>query len=219
MGRKSGAGAIAFQNKTRPDAGDVSTFLAAVEPAGRREDATLLLDLMQRASGEPPALLNSRVRQAETAIRAAWSASNEGEALEIRGETQRHLGGPAQACAPSYLFGLIGVTATLALPDGTTPLTPEELENLALARGYTAVRAPDGRLFLIETWDAPGSRPDRRSDFRLPEGARRIDNPAAFGLGQIPEGYVPYLAPQGTIHLFKDPRGASTFAPSALNPE
>ena len=183
------------------------------------EDATLLLDLMQRASGEPPALLNSRVRQAETAIRAAWSASNAGEALEIRRENQRHLGGPAQACAPSYLFGLIGVTATLALPDGTTPLTPEELENLALARGYTAVRAPDGRLFLIETWDAPGSRPDRRSDFRLPEGARRIDKPAAFGLGQIPEGYVPYLAPQGTIHLFKDPRGASTFAPSALNPE
>lgn len=49
------------------------------------------------------------------------------------------------------------------------------------------------------------------------EGAQRIDNPAAFGLGHLPEGYVPYLAPQGTIHLFKDPRGASTFAPSALN--
>ena len=62
----------------------------------------------------------------------------------------------------------------------------------------------------------PGSRPSRRSDFRLP-GARRLDNPAAFGLGQIPEGHVPYLAPQGTIHLFNDPRGASTFAPSALN--
>ena len=171
-------------------------------------------------SGEhPPALLNSRIRQAETAIRAAWSASNAGKALEIRRETRRQLGGPAQACAPSYLFGLIGVAATLALPDGTTPLTPEELENLALARGYTAVRAPDGRLFLIETWDAPGSRPTRRSDFRLPEGAQRIDNPAAFGLGQIPEGYVPYLVPQGTIHLFKDPRGASTFVPSALNPE
>ena len=61
MGRKSGAGAIAFQNKTRPDAGDVSTFLAAVEPAGRREDATLLLDLMQRASGEPPVLWGSMI--------------------------------------------------------------------------------------------------------------------------------------------------------------
>ena len=106
-----------------------------------------------------------------------------------------------------------------ALPDGTTPLTPEELENLALAQACTAGRAPEGRLFLIETWDAPGSRPSRRSDFRLPEGARRLDNPAAFGLGQIPEGHVPYLAPQGTIHLFKDPRGASTFAPSALNPK
>ena len=174
-------------------------------------------------SGEhPPALLKSRMKQAESAIRAARSAektSNAGKALEIRHETQRQLGTGPQACSPSYLYGVVGVATTLALPDGTTPLTPEELENLALARGYTAVRAPDGRLFLIEMWDAPGSRPSRRSDFRLPEGARRLDNPAAFGLGQIPEGHVPYLAPQGTIHLFKDPRGASTFAPSALNPK
>lgn len=82
---------------------------------------------------------------------------------------------------------------------------------------YRTESGHEGEMFLIETWDAPGSRPSRRSDFRLPEGARRLNNPAAFGLGQIPEGHVPYLAPQGTIHLFKDPRGASTFAPSALN--
>ena len=30
--------------------------MAAVEPVGRREDAALLLDLMERASGEAPAL-------------------------------------------------------------------------------------------------------------------------------------------------------------------
>ena len=164
-------------------------------------------------------MLNSRVRQAEAAIRAALSAGNAGKPLEISREIQRHLGGPAQVCSPSYLFGLIGVAATRALPDGTTPLTPEEPENLALTRGCTAVRAPDGRLFLIEMLDAPGSRPSRRSDFRLPEGARRLDNPVAFGVGQIPEGHVPYLAPQRTTHRFKDPRCASTFVPSALNPK
>jgi hypothetical protein len=53
----------------------------------------------------------------------------------------------------------------------------------------------------------------------LPEGSRRIDDPAAFGLGQIPEGYVPYLTQQGAVQLFKDTRGASTFAPAALNPK
>ncbi len=32
-----------------------------MEPAGRREDATLLLDLMRRASGEPPVLWGSMI--------------------------------------------------------------------------------------------------------------------------------------------------------------
>ena len=196
MGRKSGAGAIAFQNKTRPDAGDVSTFLAAVEPAGRREDATLLLDLMQRASGEPPVLWGSMIGFGHYSYRT--DSGHKGE-MFLTGFA------PRKANMVVHIMpGFKGLAGDLKA------LGPHKTGKSCLYLG---------RLFLIETWDAPGSQPDRRSDFRLPEGARRIDNPAAFGLGQIPEGYVPYLAPQGTIHLFKDPRGASTFAPSALNPE
>ena len=41
---------------TRPRAGDVDAFLAGVEPAARREDATAVLALMRRATGAEPVL-------------------------------------------------------------------------------------------------------------------------------------------------------------------
>ena len=41
---------------TRPNAGNVDAFLAGVEPAARREDATALLALMRRATGAEPVL-------------------------------------------------------------------------------------------------------------------------------------------------------------------
>ncbi len=46
------------ENKTRPAGGKaaVKAFIDAVEHAGRREDAWVLLALMQRLSGEPPVL-------------------------------------------------------------------------------------------------------------------------------------------------------------------
>ena len=93
----------------------------------------------------------------------------------------------------------------------------QQLERLALARGYTVVRAPDGRLLLVETRGAPGTSPAGRSHFQLPPDARRILDPAAFGLGPIPAGFVPYQTPAGTILLVKNPRGASKFASPPLN--
>ena len=44
---------VRANNKTQPHDGDVLAFLERVEPAGRREDAFLLLDLMREVSGEP----------------------------------------------------------------------------------------------------------------------------------------------------------------------
>jgi len=77
VGRKPGAGAIASQNKTRPDTGDVAAFVAGIEHDGRREDATLLLDLMQRATGETPALWGSMIGFGHYAYRT--DSGHEGE--------------------------------------------------------------------------------------------------------------------------------------------
>ncbi|WP_127127231.1 DUF1801 domain-containing protein [Georgenia sp. SYP-B2076] len=44
------------QNLTRPTDGDVAAFIARAEPAGRREDAAVLLGLMTRVTGEGPVL-------------------------------------------------------------------------------------------------------------------------------------------------------------------
>lgn len=46
-------------NKTRPTDADVTAFLDAVEPAGRREDAWIMRDLMQAITGDPPVLWGS----------------------------------------------------------------------------------------------------------------------------------------------------------------
>ena len=48
-------------NKTRPTDADVTAFLDAVEPAGRREDAWIMRDLMQAITGHPPVLWGSLV--------------------------------------------------------------------------------------------------------------------------------------------------------------
>lgn len=44
------------QNKTQPEAADPADFIAAVEPARRREDAGVLLDLFEKISGQPPVM-------------------------------------------------------------------------------------------------------------------------------------------------------------------
>jgi len=41
-------------NKTKAHDGDVLAFLAQVEPVRRREDAHVVLDMMQKITGEPP---------------------------------------------------------------------------------------------------------------------------------------------------------------------
>ena len=53
-------------NKTRaldPQAagGDVEAYLASVDHAGRREDAWVLLEMMQAATGEPPRMWGSSI--------------------------------------------------------------------------------------------------------------------------------------------------------------
>ena len=44
------------ENKTQSTETDVRSYLAAVEPARRREDACVLLDLMERITGAPAVL-------------------------------------------------------------------------------------------------------------------------------------------------------------------
>lgn len=42
--------------KTKPNAGDVSQFLNAVEPESRREDSFRILNIMKEISGEEPVM-------------------------------------------------------------------------------------------------------------------------------------------------------------------
>jgi hypothetical protein len=44
------------ENVTQPSAADVVAFVDRAEPAGRREDAHLVLDLMRRVTGTEPVL-------------------------------------------------------------------------------------------------------------------------------------------------------------------
>lgn len=46
-------------NKTQPTDGDVRDFLQAIEHEGRREDALVLLDLLEAITGHPPVLWGS----------------------------------------------------------------------------------------------------------------------------------------------------------------
>lgn len=48
-------------NKTQPTDADVEAFIEQVEPAGRREDAWTMLELMKRATGQPPVLWGSSI--------------------------------------------------------------------------------------------------------------------------------------------------------------
>ncbi|WP_199424208.1 DUF1801 domain-containing protein [Actinotalea solisilvae] len=43
-------------NKTQPTDADVEAFIEQVEPATRREEAWTMLELMKRATGQPPVL-------------------------------------------------------------------------------------------------------------------------------------------------------------------
>ena len=47
---------MAAANKTQPTACDVGSYLAAIEPPGRRAEAEWLCVMLARVSGEPPAL-------------------------------------------------------------------------------------------------------------------------------------------------------------------
>ena len=43
-------------NKTRPEAGDVASFIASVEPEAKRRDAQVLDELFRRVTGEEPVM-------------------------------------------------------------------------------------------------------------------------------------------------------------------
>lgn len=47
--------------KTRPTVASVEAFLAAVEPARRREDARVVCDMLAEVCGEPPVLWGSSI--------------------------------------------------------------------------------------------------------------------------------------------------------------
>lgn len=44
------------ENKTRPRAADVDAYLAAIEPAAKREDAETICAMLRRLTGDPPVL-------------------------------------------------------------------------------------------------------------------------------------------------------------------
>jgi len=48
-------------NKTQPHDADVHAYLAQVEPARRREDALVVLDMMQEISGEKPKMWGTSI--------------------------------------------------------------------------------------------------------------------------------------------------------------
>ncbi|MGJ3649444.1 DUF1801 domain-containing protein [Sphingomonas sp. GlSt437] len=49
------------ENKTRPSEASVTDFIAGIADAARRADAETLLDIMARASGEPPFMFGSAI--------------------------------------------------------------------------------------------------------------------------------------------------------------
>ncbi|MEM7001471.1 MAG: DUF1801 domain-containing protein [Pseudomonadota bacterium] len=55
-GERTMAKTYAAKNKTKPENTDVTTYLASIEHAGRREDACKLLEMMQAVTGEPPCM-------------------------------------------------------------------------------------------------------------------------------------------------------------------
>jgi hypothetical protein len=73
---------MAKPNKTKVTAQPVSAFLAAVEPAQRREDAQVLCALMQRLSGEPPRMWGPTI-VGFGLHRYRYASGREGETLEI----------------------------------------------------------------------------------------------------------------------------------------
>lgn len=52
---------MAYEQKTRPDTGDVDAFLAQVEDAGKRADSQRLIELFREVTGEPPVLWGSMI--------------------------------------------------------------------------------------------------------------------------------------------------------------
>ncbi len=52
---------MAYEQKSRPDTGDVDAFLAQVEDAGKRADSQRLIELFQEVTGEPPVLWGSMI--------------------------------------------------------------------------------------------------------------------------------------------------------------
>ena len=163
-------------------------------------------------------LIQSRVRQAENAIMSNWKSKRRAYRLRSTTKVQRYIKKEAPPCEPSFLEGIVGLGVIDRLPENTRPLTPDELEELHLEPGFTAVRAPDGRLFLLETEGALGSSPTKRSDYALPPSSRRIDDPAGFGLRSVPVGLVPYLTPGGAIRLIKPVGVTPSFVPASTNP-
>ena len=52
---------VQANNKTQPHGGDVTAYIEGLEHAGRRDDAFLLLDMMQEITGEPPRMWGSSI--------------------------------------------------------------------------------------------------------------------------------------------------------------
>jgi hypothetical protein len=73
---------MAKENKTKVTAQPAPEFLAAVEPAERREDAQVLCALMQRLSGEPPRMWGPTI-VGFGARRYRYPSGREGETLEV----------------------------------------------------------------------------------------------------------------------------------------
>lgn len=70
------------ENKTKPTGADVGAFLDAVADPGRREDAKALAALMERATGEPPAMWGPSI-VGFGRYRYRYESGREGEAAPV----------------------------------------------------------------------------------------------------------------------------------------
>jgi hypothetical protein len=70
------------ETKTKPTGGDVDAFIAAVEKPGRRADAAVLRDVMERATGEPATMWGPSIIGFGT-YHYRYASGHEGDACRV----------------------------------------------------------------------------------------------------------------------------------------
>lgn len=72
---------MAYEQKTKPDTGDVGAFLAQVADPVKRSDSHKLIELLQQVSGEPPVLWGTGIGFGQYHYK--YASGHEGDAALI----------------------------------------------------------------------------------------------------------------------------------------